>query len=288
MELILDGKAALGEGAIWDSRRRRLYWVDIAAGDVHLFDPVTGADRSLALGQSVGTVVPSRGGALLVAMHHGFARLDPESGALTPLCDPERDRPDNRFNDGKCDPAGRFWAGTISMKREQGVCALYRLDADLTVTRMVEGVTNSNGICWSLDAATLYYIDTPTGRVDAFDYDVGTGAIANRRPAIVVPAELGHPDGMTIDAEGMLWVCLWNGWGVSRWNPATGERIGMLQVPASQVTSCAFGGPDLRDLYITTARKNIAETDLTGQPHAGGLFRARPDVRGIPAFEFDG
>lgn len=288
MQLILDAKVELGEGSIWDHRQQRLYWVNITAGEVHIYDPSVGSDRVIPVGQYVGTVAPARSGALMAALHHGFGRLDLETGALELIHAPEKDKPDNRFNDGKCDPAGRFWAGTISLKREKGVCALYRLDCDLTVTRMVEGVSNSNGICWSLDASTMYYIDTPTGRVDAFDYDAKTGSIANRRPVITVPPDMGHPDGMTIDAGGMLWVCLWGGGCVSRWDPRTGALLETVRVPAAQVSSCAFGGPDLNDLYITTARQNLSEADLVGQPHAGGLFRTRPGVRGIPAFEFGG
>ncbi len=287
VELVLDAHALLGEGAIWDSNKRLLYWVDIEGRKVHIFDPATGADRTIHVGERVGTVVPRASGGLMLAIESGFAHLDPDAEELVVLCDPEGRDPGLRFNDGKCDPAGRFWAGTITGRDNPGRAALFCLFPDLTSKQMLAGVTNSNGIAWGLDARTMYYIDTPTATVSAFDYDLETGNITNRRPAVVVPDEMGHPDGMTIDAEGMLWVALWGGRCVSRWDPATGRLLGTIPVPASHVSSCAFGGPGLGDLYITTARAGLSDA-LRAEPHAGGLFRARPGVRGVPAFEFAG
>ena len=223
----------------------------------------------------------------MLAVQHGFAAFDPRTGRVEPWSNPEEHLPQNRFNDGKCDPAGRFWAGTLSLNRQPGAASLYCLDPDGGVRTMLRGLTNSNGIAWSLDRTAMYHIDTPTRRVTAYDYDVATGEIENPRTAIVVPPEAGKPDGMTIDAEGMLWIALWKGGCVGRWDPHSGA-IGDDCRPARQTTSCAFGGPGLRDLYITTARIGLSEADLAGQPHAGGLFRARPGVAGVPAFEFAG
>ncbi len=288
MELILDAKATLGEGAIWDARRGVLYWVDIEAGRLHQFDPANGSDRTFDLGQRLGTVVPRARGGVMLATQHGFAALDLVSGTLTFWADPEAHLPGNRFNDGKCDPRGRFWAGTISLDRQPGAASLYCLEPDGTVRTMLRGVTNSNGIAWSLSQDTMYYIDTPTRQVTAFDYAPDTGEITHPRAVVTVPPELGKPDGMTIDAEGMLWIALWDGGCVSRWDPRTGRLLERLEVPARRVTSCAFGGEDLGDLYITTARVGLSEQELAEQPGAGGVFRVRPAVRGVPAFEFLG
>jgi sugar lactone lactonase YvrE len=287
-ELLLDAKATLGEGALWDSRRQRLLWVDIEGHTVHLFDPQTGVDEAIDVGQLVSTVVPRTRGGLMLGVHHGFAALDLSTRKLEVLADPESDVPENRFNDGKCDPAGRFWAGTYSLARKTEAASLWCLDTDLSVRRMLEGVTNSNGIAWSLDGTTMYYIDTATRRVDAFDYRVETGQISNRRAVVVVPEELGKPDGMTLDAEGMLWVALWGGGRVTRWDPGTGKLLQTIHVPAARTSSCALGGPQLDELFITTARIGATEEELRREPHAGGIFVARPGVTGAAALEFAG
>jgi len=285
IELVLDAKAELGEGAIWDDARALLYWVDIVGCSAHVYDPASNSDRAIDIGELVGTVVPRASGGLMLALEHGFAHLELPSGKLDRICDPERGVSTNRFNDGKCDPAGRFWAGTMG---KAGSGRLYCLFPDLTAKVMLEGVTTSNGIAWDLDAKTMYYIDTPTQKVDAFDYDLDTGAISNRRTVVTVPGDMGHPDGMTVDAEGKLWVAHWDGWHVHRWDPKGGELMESIPVPAARATSCAFGGPDLDELYITTARAGIDDSALGEQPHAGGLFRARPGVRGVEAFAFAG
>ncbi len=287
VELVLDAKATLGEGAIWHAPGQVLYWVDILAGQVHVFKPSTGVDRAVEAGQPVGTVVPRRSGGVMVAVQHGFGSLDLETGELHIVNDPEADRPGNRFNDGKCDPAGRFWAGTMQEGApNQG--SLYVLEAEGRVWRALSEVTTSNGIAWSHDHQTMYYIDTPTREVAAFDYDLETGAIGNRRVAVTIPADDGAPDGMTIDAEGMLWVAHWNGGRVTRWDPARGWLLQTIRLPVSRVTSCAFGGPGLDELYITSARTGLDKATLARQPLAGGLFRARPGVAGVPAFEYAG
>jgi sugar lactone lactonase YvrE len=288
VELVVDAKAALGEGPIWDDRNAALYWVDIDGCRVHVFNPETGEDRAVYIGEPVGTVVPRASGGVVVALRSGFAHVDLATGTVTPLATPREKRPDLRFNDGKCDPAGRLWAGTITSHNDAGGACLYRLDTDLGTKRMLTGITNSNGLCWSLDASVFYYIDTPTQQVAAFDYDEATGEIANRRVAVQVPEEMGHPDGMTIDAEGKLWVACWGGWRVTRWDPATGKQLDSIPIPADHSSACAFGGPDLDELYVTTARTGLSDADFESQPHAGGLFRVRPGVKGIKAFVFAG
>jgi len=287
-ELVLDVKAALGEGAIWDAELQVLYWVDILNNQVHVYDPVTDRDRVIDVGQYVGTIVPRRSGGVMLALHHGFASLDLETEQVEIVADPEHHMPGNRFNDGKCDPAGRFWAGTLALDGTPDVASLYRLDVDLSVHKVLDRVTCSNGIVWTLDSKTMYYIDTNLRRVDAFDYNHETGAVSRRRTAFEVPPEMGYPDGSTLDSEGMLWVALWQGGAVSRWDPASGELLQIVEVPAPNVTSCAFSGPNLDRLYITTARNGLSEELLAEHPLAGGLFIAEVGATGLPAFGFAG
>ncbi|MEP7355756.1 MAG: SMP-30/gluconolactonase/LRE family protein [Anaerolineales bacterium] len=290
VELILDAKSLHGEGPIWHAPSQRLYWVNISQGEVHVFDPRTGADRTIQVGQPVGTVVARRSGGLMVAVKRGFASLDLETEALTLVGDPALDLRENRFNDGKCDPAGRFWAGTMTENSPtiHGAGSLYCLDVNHTVTRRLTGVSISNGLAWSQDKRTMYFIDSLAHSVDAFDYDDATGAIGNRRVAITIAADQGIPDGMTMDAEGMLWVAQWGGSRVCRWDPADGRLLETIKVPASQASACAFGGPNLDELYITSARIGLDEAALAGQPHAGGIFMVKPGVRGLEAFEYAG
>jgi len=290
VELVLPAGATLAEGPHWDPRAQRLYWVDIPAHRVYVFDPQTGAQQSFDVGQYVGAVVPRATGGLLLAVQHGFAILDPASGHSQPIAEiaAEADEADLRFNDGKCDPAGRFWAGSYSMAGRQRAGSLYCLDADGDVRRAIADVTVSNGLAWSRDHTTMYYIDTPTQAVAAFDYDVATGAIANRRVVISIPAGSGWPDGMTIDAEGMLWVAHWGGSCVTRWDPARGTALETITLPTAHVTSCCFGGPGLDQLYITTARQGLSAAELAAQPTAGSIFRARPGVGGLPADVYAG
>ena len=290
VEAVPVDRAVLGEGAIWDAARRRLHWIDIAGHRVFTYDPATGENRGQDVGQKVGTVVPRAGGGLLVALQSGFAGLDPVTGRVTPLPPPpEHDPAVVRFNDGKCDPAGRFWAGTMALvKGPKPLGRLYRLDAGGAMQVMLRDVGTSNGIAWSLDRRTLYFIDTPLLRVDAFDYDDATGAIAGRRTVISIPPGIGRPDGSTIDAEGMLWIAMYDGWAVTRWNPRTGELLRTIRLPVARVTSCAFGDSDLGTLYLTSARENLSEQQLAAQPLAGALFRTRPGVNGRPAFSYQG
>jgi sugar lactone lactonase YvrE len=284
-ELALDIKADLGEGPVWDERTGSLVWVDIMTGRVNLFDPRTGANRAIDVGTPAGAAVLCESGGLMLAVQDGFACLDPAAGAVGRFAGFPDASPDVRMNDGKCDPQGRFWAGTVAFDMHAGGGALYRLDPDATVTTMIPGVTISNGIDWSLDGRTMYYIDTPTFRIDCFDFDPASGAISNRRTFVEIPRHAGHPDGLTVDAEGNVWLALWGGWGVRCYNPQ-GDLIAIVDAPASQSSSCAFGGENLDDLYITSARAGLSEDDLARQPLAGGLFRVRPGVKGRPAYRF--
>ncbi len=285
-ELVLDARAVLGEGPVWDARAEALVWVDIERHLVHL-TRADGEDRALDVGQLVGAAVPRTRGGLVLAVQEGFASLDPDTGAVESIAAVEADEDGNRMNDGKCDRRGRFWAGTMSIDSvpEQG--ALYRLDTDRRVTRVVDSVTISNGLAWSADNKTMYYIDTPTQRVDAFDFDADAGTVDNRRTFVAIADEDGSPDGMTIDADGCLWVALWRGSAVRRYDP-DGRLDEVVELPVSLITSCAFGGEDFGDLYITTASVELTESERRDQPLAGGLFRCRPGPRGVPPDAFGG
>jgi sugar lactone lactonase YvrE len=271
-----------GEAPIWWGGG--LYHVDVEAGMVHRHDPADGSVKSWRVGQRVGTVVPRAAGGLVLAGEHGFMFLDEESGRITPLVDPEAGIPGNRFNDGKCSPDGRFFAGTISLTRQPGAAKLYRLDPDHSVHEAYGPVTNSNGIAWSADGRTCYYIDTPRREVLAFDYDRQSGLLRGARAAFATGHIDASPDGMTIDAEGNLWIAFCHGGCVSCFDPANGNELHRIGLPCLETTACAFGGPDLGDLYVTTGVHKTAEEE-----HAGRLLVIRGlQVKGVPAFAYGG
>lgn len=286
-ELAVDARARLGEGPNWDAAAGRLLWVDITGRTVHQLRP--GSDgyeqRSWPVPEEVGAAIPRTRGGLLLAVRSGFAALD-DSGAYSTLAEVEAARPENRMNDAKTDPQGRCWAGTMTDQRSEAAgSGLYRLDADGTVHTVLDSVQLSNGMGWSPDGGTFYYIDTPTGGVDAFDFDPDEGRIAGRRRLVTV--EGGKPDGMTTDDVGCLWVAIINGGQVRRYTPV-GELDTVINLPVSRVTSCAFGGPERDELFMTSARDGLDETALAAQPHAGGLFHCRPGITGPPATPFAG
>jgi sugar lactone lactonase YvrE len=286
IELALDAKAQLGEGPIWDDVRQRLLFVDIMRGQVHEFDPVTGRDRVLDVGQPVGALAPTVRGDWVLAARDGFFRLDPETGRVTLVAPVEADVADNRMNDGYVDARGRFWAGTMNLLgRRHG--ALYRLDPSGAVSRVLAGVTISNGLDWSPDGQRMYYVDTPTGRIDVFDFDEAGGRLANQRPFAAVPHTAGHPDGLIVDAEGGVWLALWAGGALHRYAP-DGRLDRVVPLPVTHPTKCAFGGPDRADLYVTSAWIELSPERRAAQPLAGGLFRLRPGVQGQPLHRFAG
>lgn len=283
-ELVVDARAELGEGPVWDDRRERLLWVDILAGHVHTTDPATGADEVLEVGSEVGTIALRAGEGLVLALRDGFALLEPD-GELRTVAEVEADKPGNRFNDGACDRAGRLWAGTMAFDETPGAGALYRLDPDLSVTKILDEVTISNGIGWSPDDRSMYYVDSPMMGIDVFDYDLAAGTPTNRRRLANTPPELGVPDGLTMDAEGCLWVAFYGGGCVHRYTP-DGRLDRELPVPASNVTKPAFGGATHSELFVTTAAKGLSDDQRAAEPSAGGLFRLRPGVAGRPADRF--
>ncbi|NGP46802.1 SMP-30/gluconolactonase/LRE family protein [Bacillaceae bacterium SIJ1] len=287
VELLVDAQAALGEGPCWNEKEQKLYWVNILGKSIHRYDPETDKQEAMDVGQMVGAIAPCKDGRVVLAMQDGFFMCDWETQSLEAFGDPESHLPDNRFNDGKCDPAGRFWAGTMRLKEDaRGHGALYCLEPSLDIKKKLDNIGTSNGIAWSPDAKKMYYIDTPTQQVVAYDYDIHTGAITNGEAIITIARGAGFPDGMTIDAEGNLWIAHWGGSGISHWNPQTGKQLDFIDVPALNVTSCVFGGPDLKTLYITSARTGTSAADLKQFPHAGGVFTLEADVKGSPTYTF--
>ena len=285
-ELLVPHDAYLGEGPVWDPRIGRLLWVDIPNGTLFVTDPADGSTTQRDLGTAVGVVLPRASGGYVAALQDGFYVL-PEEGPPELIAPVEASDPATRFNDGETDPQGRLWAGTMGWHAEPGRGSLYRLDADGRVTRMLEGVSISNGLGWSPDGLTMYYVDTPTYRVDRFDFDPASGDISDRREFVTIRHGRGRPDGLTVDSEGAVWVATWPGYAVHRYLP-DGSLDAVVPLPVSNVSSCEFGGPDLRDLYITTAWELLSEEEHAAQPLAGSLFRTRLEVAGTPRVPFAG
>jgi sugar lactone lactonase YvrE len=269
--------ASLGEGPHWDGSTQTLYWVDIPAGRVHRRN-ADGAHESWDVGMPVGAVVPTSAGALCLAAGNGFYGLDPETGAIAEIA-AAPGRPHTRMNDGACDRAGRFFAGSMDNDEAPGRGAFYRLDPDHTVTTVYDEIGLSNGVGWSPDGRLMYYIDSLAYRVDVIDYDPDTGELGDRRPFARLGAGETVPDGLTVDAEGGVWVAVWGGSVIQRYD-ADGTLNGVVRLPAAFVTSCAFGGPELDQLFITTA---------AGPGRSGGaLFTCAAGVKGLPAYSYQG
>jgi sugar lactone lactonase YvrE len=281
-ECVFEGKDVLGEGPVWDEKLGELFWVDIESRKLKRYRSIDGKTSEYSFEQKIGCAVPSDDGSWIIALEDGFYRFDPESGSSTLIVNTPDAVLNNRLNDGKCDPAGRMWAGTMS-KKWQRDASLYTLEANHKLTVRLPGVVCSNGLAWNSEATTMYYIDSYERIVYAFDYDAGTGNISNQRAAITfTDEEKGGPDGMSIDSEGNLWIGHWGGWQVSCWNPRTSEKLAIVELPVHNVTSCAFGGEHLDELYITTTITGNDGNDMSKQPLAGGLFRVKLNVKGLP------
>ncbi|MBU3061961.1 SMP-30/gluconolactonase/LRE family protein [Nocardia sp. NEAU-G5] len=271
-----------GEGPVWHHGWPGLRWVDMLAGDVLELHSRTGEIRRLGVGTVAAALRPRADGGVVIAIERGFALADNDFHTVTPLPELWSD-PGIRMNEGSCDPDGRFYCGSMGYDAASGAGALYRLDPDGTTRAVLDGVTISNGLAWSPDGTTAYYVDTPTQCIDAFDYDSESG-LSHRRTAVRIPEESGSPDGLTVDADGNIWVALWNGGAVHQYSP-TGTLLDIIHLPAAQVTACTFGGPNLNELYITTSRNGLGDN---AEPAAGALFRATLGVTGLPTSTYRG
>lgn len=286
LEVAVDVGAGLGEGPIWDDRADELIFVDSEAGLIYRFDPAAECLSQVAVGPMIGAALPREAGGFVATSVDGLLTVEPsgESRLLVPV---EQDRPHCRMNDAKCDSRGRLFSGTLSSPFERGGNALYRIDPDGSLHCIQAGITVSNGIGWSPDERLFYYVDTSARGIDRFDYDIDTGAISGRRRFVDIDRADGFPDGLCVDAEGHVWIALFMGGQVRRYDP-DGRLVARISLPVSTVTSCNFGGPALTDLYITTARNHVPADARAGEPLAGALFRCRPGVTGLASHRFAG
>ncbi|MBL8093389.1 MAG: SMP-30/gluconolactonase/LRE family protein [Anaerolineales bacterium] len=281
-ELVLAAGDELGEGPVWHSEEQALYWVDIDGRRYHRLEPSTERHDIFNVGEMIGALALYRHGSVVLATERGFSFYDPSQNTLTPIGDPEADKPESRFNDGAVDRAGRFWAGTLGDGNNN---SLYRLDPSGVIRRMDTGIAISNGIGWSLDNRTMYFVDSLPAVIYAYDFDLAGGEIAQRRVFVDRSGQPGLPDGLTVDAEGFIWVAIWEGACLERYDPAgTLER--RLPMPVAYPTSMAFGGADLSDLYVTSALCEIPAAERPTAPLAGGLFRIPGAGRGLPEPRF--
>jgi sugar lactone lactonase YvrE len=282
IDVVVEAGAVLGEGPVWADDA--LWWVDIEEHRIHRTDPRIGEDVVATTDGPVGFVIPRAAGGWVAGLRDGISIVVPGGREMHRVAIEAADI-DSRMNDGKCDPSGRLFAGTMSHDGRHS--SLYRVDADWSVSTVFTGIGISNGLGWSPDTTRMYYIDTPTMRVDVIDYDEATGEVEHRRPLIAVAPGDGFPDGMTVDVDGCLWVAFWDGWCVRRYDPE-GHLMLTLELPVSRVTSCTFGGDQLDQLFITSASTGLSEAERAVQPLAGAVFRSDVGTRGRPADYFAG
>jgi sugar lactone lactonase YvrE len=288
IECVVDAKARLGEGPLWDPRAQVLWWLDIKGHHIHRFDPASGEDRTWSTPEDIGCLAVRERGGLIVAMRSGLYFFDPGTGRFDAIFDPESDLPENRFNDGKPDRQGRFWPGSMyEGDSPRPSAGLYRVDADLSCRRMVSDVTCSNGLAWSPDSKVMYYADSLAQRVWAWDFDPATGEIANRRSFVDTSPFASNPDGATVDAEGAYWLTLPEADKVARFDPA-GKVMQVIDMPVHHPTCAMFGGAGLDVLYITTATMFRSAAELAKKPLTGGLFALDVGVKGLPEAPFRG
>lgn len=288
VECVSQHHALLGEGPIWSPRDGALYWVDILTPSIHHFDVSAGTDTETKLGTMVSLVIPKATGGLLVATPGGIMTFDNDSKRLRPLCHPESDRPGHRYNDGKCDRMGRLWVGSLDMATAANRGNLFRVDGVGQWKKMDSGFTVANGMGWSPDNRHMYFTDSNRRTIYAYDFDLRAGEIANRRPLITFDTTDGTPDGLTVDADGCIWVAVWDAWRISRFSP-TGEEMQRIMMPVPRPTSCCFGGENLDTLYVTSASVRLSAEVLSKAPLSGSLFSIQiPGVHGLPETTFAG
>lgn len=287
VDCVVKGADVLGECPLWCEREKVLWWVDSRGPLLKRWDPSGGAVRTLVLPGVVGSVAFREADGMLAALQSGIHFLDPQTGELRPVAQPERDLPENRFNDGRCDRAGRFWAGTMSDAKRDPTGSLYRLSADLACRRIRGDVIVPNSLAWSPDDRTMYFADTYRQVIRAWDFDLDSGEVSNERLFCDTTGHPGRPDGSCVDAEGGLWNAEYGGWRLVRYTPA-GKIDRVIDMPIANPTCCCFGGSGLDTLYVTSATQRLTPADLAKQPLAGSVFAVRPGVRGLPEARFAG
>ena len=287
-ECLYEAQDVIGEGPVWNPEDRALYWVDAVNRRLQRWTPATCEVKIFPLTKMPGSFAFRRDApGVVMAFRNGLALVDFETGREEYTnVSPPLNFANERFNDGAADRAGRFWAGTLDREGKNPVGSLYRIDADMSITRMESGITGSNGIAWSPDDKTMYYTDSRVG-IYAYDFDLATGTIENRRIHLDLRPVGSHPDGCTVDAEGLLWVAEPDSSCVRRYDPQ-GKMEREIRLPVTRPASCMFGGDDLDTLFITTLRYRLSEEELAKQPLAGGLFQAHPGVKGLPEPRFAG
>jgi sugar lactone lactonase YvrE len=271
----------LGESPLWHAERKCCFWVDIENGILYEYSWLLQTTRFWKFNYKLTLVLQGKGNQLILALNARIARFDLESEQMEWLLDVEMPPSENRCNDGACDSSGRLWLGTMHLEHKNGAGALYCIDTNLNVHKKLDHTTISNGLVWSLDNKRLYYIDSPTQVVQSFIFEEESGGIIFEKNIVKIPIEMGTPDGMTIDEEGMVWIAHWGGFGLYRWNPHNGQIIDRIELPVPQITSCAFAGENLDYLIITTARENLKEEGLKKYPESGNIFLIKADVKGI-------
>jgi sugar lactone lactonase YvrE len=284
---VLDVKASLGECPVWSVAEQALYWVDINAPALNRFDPATGRNRAMPMPESIGSFALRAQGGFVIALRGGFWLAGADGTLTRKIADAPYDPAHHRFNDGCCDPQGRFWAGSMNEKRDASSAALMRLDPDGRITRVLEGMMISNGLAFSPDGATMYHTDTPTRVVDAYDFDGATGTPSHRRTFARFADETHRPDGAAVDSAGCYWTAFYGGGRVARIAPS-GAVLAEYPIPSTCPTMCAFGGADLTTLYVTSARQRRSDDELARLPQSGGIFAMTVDVPGLPEPAFAG
>ena len=280
-EVVYPIQAIVGEGSLWDVDNQQLLWVDILGHKIYAFDPLTGSNKGFDLKQDIGTIVMTESGLVAYADQNGIGYLNPKTGDVTQGQQPEKSNPQIRFNDGKCDPRGTFWAGTMAYDCRNGAGTLYEFDSKGNCKKKIEGITISNGLVWSYNRTKFYFIDSLTYEVHQYDYNETTGDIKNKKIVSTIDKSIGLPDGMAIDNDDHLWVALFGGGKVIRINPETGEIVFEVILPVPKITSCAFGGVDLDELYITTASYQMNSEELEKYPLSGSLFHVKVPFKGV-------
>ena len=279
--VLYPSQCQLGEGPIWHAVKNCCYWVDIESGMLFEYHWINKSTRSWTFDFKVTMVALGQNNSLILGLNGGIGRFDPESAKLDYILDIETKNKDIRCNDAACDSKGRLWIGSMHKAFEQGAGSLYVIGKNLKINTVLTDITISNGICWSADNSRLYFIDSPTRVIQSFIFNEESGSIQFEKNAIEIPSELGVPDGMTIDQEGMLWIAHWGGYGIYKWNPNNGSLLDKIEIPAPYVTSCTFAGINLDHLVITTAKGDLNQEDLVRYPESGNTFWLKVDAKGF-------